>query len=1071
VTLSYTYDGGAVTHVAAPSALEITHRADGEASFGGVPFEDPTGTLAIVGHKLFTVEDDECAQPRLFTGFTTERGIGRDEDRGMFVGGLPRLVDVTLVDMNAALGFRQITGSDGNRPAETWAARLTWILGSAYLSEFISSDETWIVTNTTSIEAADYRSAYAKAVLDDLVDRSGGAYVYFAFWDAAASEVRLFFDNDVEDIGDCTLAISNVVADIDSSVTFAPDLVAKLAREPDQQYSDVTLTYDRGAKKLHRYRPSTATAGVRRGDEISRPYTRGLATATAQAEKWLDKHAVETDRITCTIQVPAASVGLIQAGQSIQARFSHLGLPYSAAGGATMRIVSCSPKPTDDTGYWYDVALELVYWPGPSVTVPSFLIAVQTSGYAQTDLSTHGWTQIWRNDDIGATSVIACGAGPPNDQENSMWYRAVVPGESATVAYFALSQLDRGGTWVWEVAGVDIDAITSVNDKIFQADGSTTAVTDTVSTDSVLFGVISWCKVNYDNGWGDGWPDAMVIDGAGTNLVNACAINDNTGIGCPWSWIGYTQGTGALTISATADANGYGAGAYNCGWNVGRGALILPILSGATFSIVQSAFGGSGVMGEPYYVVLPDPPTGSAITVPGGGSDVTIDLGPTPGATTTHTTDPTVDDDADAGYTVGSIWVNTATGDSFILTDGTDGAAVWEEITGAGVTDHGALTGLADDDHTQYVLKRYGGKEVVSTVAAAGATETLDLADGNIHDVTLTADCTFTFAGATNGVACSFTLLLRQDGTGGWTTTWPGSVVWAGGTAPTLDETASTVAVLTFFTIDGGTVWYGFPTGGGVVGGTPALTFGTTNVEGTAATAILTDATLAIFDATAPTTAASSDAAAVGSAAVAARRDHRHGMPALVGELLVADAPLDYPLGTFMTTASQTVGSTTTAYAVAFAAEGDVDGLTHSTVTDNSKIYVQQSGEYFIVASCIGDLTGGANYHLEVWLAVDGTNVADSNTIIQIPNASTETVLSVAYAIDLAAGQYVELMYRGDNTAVRMVQTAAASTPTRPASPAVILTMNLEAPAVGFVSKGISLLMNDAGDDLLYADA
>jgi hypothetical protein len=104
-------------------------------------------------------------------------------------------------------------------------------------------------------------------------------------------------------------------------------------------------------------------------------------------------------------------------------------------------------------------------------------------------------------------------------------------------------------------------------------------------------------------------------------------------------------------------------------------------------------------------------------------------------------------------------------------------------------------------------------------------------------------------------------------------------------------------------------------------------------------------------------------------------------------------------------------------------------------------------------------------------LAIDGTPLSDSNTIIQIPNSSTETVLAVAYNVDLVAGQYIELMYRGDNTAVRMVQTAAASSPTRPASPAVILTMNLEAPAVGFVSKGLTLLLNDAGDDVLYSDA
>jgi hypothetical protein len=114
-----------------------------------------------------------------------------------------------------------------------------------------------------------------------------------------------------------------------------------------------------------------------------------------------------------------------------------------------------------------------------------------------------------------------------------------------------------------------------------------------------------------------------------------------------------------------------------------------------------------------------------------------------------------------------------------------------------------------------FVTNTLGGKEVYQTIAASGATHTLDLANGNGFDLTLTASCVLTFAGATAATMCSFMLLLRQNGTGGWVTTWPGSVIWAGGVAPTLDTTASTAAVLTFFTLDGGTVWYGFPTGGG----------------------------------------------------------------------------------------------------------------------------------------------------------------------------------------------------------------------------------------------------------------
>lgn len=100
--------------------------------------------------------------------------------------------------------------------------------------------------------------------------------------------------------------------------------------------------------------------------------------------------------------------------------------------------------------------------------------------------------------------------------------------------------------------------------------------------------------------------------------------------------------------------------------------------------------------------------------------------------------------------------------------------------------------------------------EKVSTVAAAGSTETLSVATANVHDVTLDASCTFTFTGATSGKACSFSLILRQDATGGHAVTWPASVDWPGGSAPTISTAANAVDVFSFLTVDGGTTWLGF---------------------------------------------------------------------------------------------------------------------------------------------------------------------------------------------------------------------------------------------------------------------
>jgi hypothetical protein len=60
----------------------------------------------------------------------------------------------------------------------------------------------------------------------------------------------------------------------------------------------------------------------------------------------------------------------------------------------------------------------------------------------------------------------------------------------------------------------------------------------------------------------------------------------------------------------------------------------------------------------------------------------------------------------------------------------------------------------------------------------------------------------------------------------------------------------------------------------------PAFTLGTANTAGSAATAISSNSTILTFDATVPTTIAYGASAAAGSATVATRRDHTHGMAA-----------------------------------------------------------------------------------------------------------------------------------------------------------------------------------------------
>ena len=113
------------------------------------------------------------------------------------------------------------------------------------------------------------------------------------------------------------------------------------------------------------------------------------------------------------------------------------------------------------------------------------------------------------------------------------------------------------------------------------------------------------------------------------------------------------------------------------------------------------------------------------------------------------------------------------------------------------------------------VVKFDNGITEESTALTSGTSVTLNIRDGSVYTITLAHNIgTFTWSNpAGSGYASSFTLKVTQDGTGSRTISWPASVDWAGGTAPTLSTGANDVDVFVFFTVDGGTTYYGFTAG------------------------------------------------------------------------------------------------------------------------------------------------------------------------------------------------------------------------------------------------------------------
>jgi len=127
----------------------------------------------------------------------------------------------------------------------------------------------------------------------------------------------------------------------------------------------------------------------------------------------------------------------------------------------------------------------------------------------------------------------------------------------------------------------------------------------------------------------------------------------------------------------------------------------------------------------------------------------------------------------------------------------------------AGANSFTGSQNLQDNELIRAKIRDYS--ETVSSPTISAGTLTLNLETSNIFTVSLNAAITtLTISNPpASGSGGSFTLIFTADGTAR-SVTWPASIKWAGGTAPTLTSTSGKVDSFAFFTSDGGTTWQGY---------------------------------------------------------------------------------------------------------------------------------------------------------------------------------------------------------------------------------------------------------------------
>ena len=137
----------------------------------------------------------------------------------------------------------------------------------------------------------------------------------------------------------------------------------------------------------------------------------------------------------------------------------------------------------------------------------------------------------------------------------------------------------------------------------------------------------------------------------------------------------------------------------------------------------------------------------------------------------------------------------------------------------------------------------------------------------------------------------------------------------------------------------------------------------------------------------------------------------------------------DGSTGTYQVSVSQTVASTTI------------------TGTCKSKVRCEIAGTYNIQFSVQFVNTDNNIHDTDIWMRKNGVDVPDTNSQFSVPNRhgsiDGHLIGALNLFIDLAADEYIELMWATTNASTTIQYIAAQTGPVRPATPSAILTVSI----------------------------
>jgi hypothetical protein len=138
-------------------------------------------------------------------------------------------------------------------------------------------------------------------------------------------------------------------------------------------------------------------------------------------------------------------------------------------------------------------------------------------------------------------------------------------------------------------------------------------------------------------------------------------------------------------------------------------------------------------------------------------------------------------------------------------------------------------------------------------------------------------------------------------------------------------------------------------------------------------------------------------------------------------------------------TTSQSIAVANTPQVITF---NTLDFADKIVQTSSSRFTVLEGGNFIANISAQTELQSGANKLLDIWIKVNGTNLANSNSKIRVANGNDQKRLTISIPFTLNTNDYVELWMSGNDVHLRLLATGVETTPDRPATPSIFLTID-----------------------------